>query len=71
MPLYEYRCESCGRAFEKLRSMKDADSGVICPECHSERVERLLSSFSSKMGSGAPAPCGAPNAQSCGTGRFT
>jgi putative FmdB family regulatory protein len=45
MPLYEYRCEKCGKRFEKLRRMQDADQGVECPECESEEVERLLSSF--------------------------
>lgn len=54
MPLYDYLCRDCGNTFEKLRSMKDADEGVECPECHSAKVERLLSTFSSG-GCGAPA----------------
>ena len=45
MPLYEYRCRSCGNTFERLRRMKDADSDLECPRCHSDRVERLLSTF--------------------------
>ncbi len=54
MPLYDYLCRECGNTFEKLRSMKDADAGVECPECHSLKVERLLSTFSSGGGCGAP-----------------
>jgi putative FmdB family regulatory protein len=45
MPLYEYQCRSCGNTFEMLRRMKDADSDLECPRCHSDRVERLLSTF--------------------------
>jgi putative FmdB family regulatory protein len=46
MPLYEYRCQKCGKSFEKLRRMQDADSETECPECRSSDVERLLSAFS-------------------------
>ncbi len=47
MPLYEYRCETCGHTFEMLRRMSDADSELECPRCHSTEVERQLSTFSS------------------------
>ncbi|MGB9454803.1 MAG: zinc ribbon domain-containing protein [Bryobacteraceae bacterium] len=47
MPLYEYRCQKCGKTFEMLRRMRDADSDLECPECQSEEVERLLSRFAS------------------------
>ena len=45
MPLYEYRCEHCGKRFEMLRRMQDADRELKCPDCQSEEVERLLSTF--------------------------
>jgi putative FmdB family regulatory protein len=45
MPNYEYRCETCGRAFEKLRRMQEADRDIQCPDCESGEVKRLLSSF--------------------------
>lgn len=54
MPIYEYRCEKCGRKFEKLRRMDDADRDLQCPHCESEEVQRLLSSFRSSGGCGAP-----------------
>jgi len=47
MPLYEYQCRSCGKTFEMLRRMKDADSDLECPHCHSEKVERQFSTFAS------------------------
>ena len=55
MPLYEYRCEKCGKRFEKLRRMQDADQGVACPQCESDEVERLLSIFGT---AGCAAPAG-------------
>jgi putative FmdB family regulatory protein len=43
MPMYEYRCLSCGMAFEKyVRAWGDE---VACPACDSSRVEKLVSSF--------------------------
>ncbi len=32
MPLYDFRCETCG-AFEKWRSLAEADSPMFCPTC--------------------------------------
>jgi putative FmdB family regulatory protein len=45
MPIYEYRCADCAKTFEKLRSMRESDQDVHCPECESDKVERLLSGF--------------------------
>ena len=45
MPLYEYQCGECGKVFELLRRMKDADTDLECPLCHSTKVERQLSTF--------------------------
>lgn len=40
MPLYEYTCQKCEHTFEALVFNGDA---VECPECHGDRLERLLS----------------------------
>ena len=52
MPLYEYRCAACGRSFDKLRRMQDADAPVECPYCESERTERQISTFATGGGCG-------------------
>ena len=44
MPMYDYRCSECGERYEQLRRMAEADSGLVCPRCGSERVERQISS---------------------------
>jgi len=44
MPLYEYRCEECGAAFEAISRITEKDEAE-CPECGA-KAERLVSSFS-------------------------
>lgn len=57
MPVYEYRCRTCGERFEARRAVADADAAIACSEGHTD-VSRLLSVFAT-VGRAA-APCGAP-----------
>jgi putative FmdB family regulatory protein len=42
-PWLEYRC-ACTNEFEQLRSFKDLDSEVVCPNCERVgKVSRLVS----------------------------
>jgi putative FmdB family regulatory protein len=41
MPLFEYSCRNCAHRFERLSSVKSTET-VICPNCQSEQVDRLL-----------------------------
>ena len=44
MPVYEYRCESCGERFEKLvRSIRQEPPEARCPACQGTEVRRLIS----------------------------
>jgi putative FmdB family regulatory protein len=63
MPIYEYRCGTCGRAFERLVNGQQA---VACPTCGSADVTRLLSLFGLKSGQGVVASAGGGG---CGCGR--
>jgi putative FmdB family regulatory protein len=67
MPLYEYRCQCCGARFERLvRSTAGASTSgtatpqlaVVCPQCQSAQVERLLSVFARTAPACAPTPSG-------------
>jgi putative FmdB family regulatory protein len=40
MPIYEYACRQCGRAFEALVR---ASSVPECPACHSTQLDKQLS----------------------------
>lgn len=42
MPIYEYRCESCG--FQKEHLLKMSDAGLTtCPSCGAETYTKMLS----------------------------
>ena len=58
MPVYEYRCRSCGKDFEKYLPRTSAD--VSCPSCDGTEVMRKLSVFGMKTdGSLAPSTASA------------
>jgi len=61
VPIYEYECGQCGRAFEELVSF-GADRKVACPQCGSRNTARKLSVFAARSAEGprqVPAgPCG-------------
>ena len=40
MPTYEYRCPSCGNAFEKFQRMSD-DPVAECPSCGKQAERRI------------------------------
>ena len=42
MPVYKFKCDKCREIFEKSFHMGDDMSGMVCPECHSDRVHRLI-----------------------------
>lgn len=62
MPIYEYRCESCHTAFEKLRPMREAESPTDCPRCGTVVAKKQLSvccmSVSGGSSNATPAGCG-------------
>jgi putative FmdB family regulatory protein len=42
MPIYDYRCKSCGKISEMFIHGVDNKTSIACPVCGSERVERLF-----------------------------
>lgn len=42
MPIYEYRCESCGHELERLQKMSD-DPLKDCPECGASALRKVIS----------------------------
>jgi len=42
MPIYEYRCSSCGHELEALQKFSDAPLAT-CPSCHRSTLVKLLS----------------------------
>jgi len=51
MPIFEYTCEDCGTAFEKLvrnAASGASSNGVACPSCGEHHVKREFSTFSAR-----------------------
>lgn len=68
MPLYEYQCNDCHAEVELLIR---GDERPECPQCHSDKMQRLLSVASAHMASSSlpmnmtGGGCGKPQ---CGQG---
>jgi putative FmdB family regulatory protein len=74
MPLYEYICEDCGKHFDALRPIKDADKSIPCQSCQGKKTKRLISVFNAHSGgriikgsgSNSCAGCAGGSCSSCG-----
>ena len=42
MPIYEYKCQSCGHYFEVLQRISEAPL-TACPECKKNTLKKLVS----------------------------
>jgi len=62
MPIFEYRCASCGRRFEALQSRAD-EPNPPCPQCGAGGAKRQLSTFAvvGPRAETAQGPCGSPD----------
>ena len=67
MPIFEFKCKSCGQVFEEFVFSSNTDTGsIVCPECGATNADKLMSAFSSSTGSSI----GSGGAASCGTSGF-
>ena len=48
MPIYEYRCESCGHELDALQKLSD-DPLQDCPDCQAPSLRRLISAPSFRL----------------------
>ena len=48
MPIYEYRCESCGHEFDALQKLSD-NLLQDCPDCETRSLRRLMSAPSFRL----------------------
>ena len=52
MPIYEYRCSSCGHEVEALQKLADAPL-LVCPSCHAAALVKQVSAAAFQLkGSG-------------------
>lgn len=45
MPVFEFRCEECGKRFNALIGMTAESNDEACPHCGSKRTRKLVSRF--------------------------
>jgi putative FmdB family regulatory protein len=50
MPIYEYKCLECEEKFALLQSFYPAESDTFCPKCSSNKIKKVISSFSCGAG---------------------
>jgi putative FmdB family regulatory protein len=46
MPIFEYKCNDCGKKFDVLHKSSSNLEEIICPSCSSKSSTKLLSAFS-------------------------
>jgi putative FmdB family regulatory protein len=69
MPTYDYRCQACTAVYEERRSFSEFAQPSACPQCGSQRVERLFSSvFTFVRDSGIPGFGSSSGGCACSTG---
>ncbi len=51
MPIYEYRCASCGHRLEAMQKMADAPL-TDCPECSQPALKKLISAVGFRLKGG-------------------
>jgi putative FmdB family regulatory protein len=52
MPIFEYQCTECGKTFEHFTQRSNDVTNPSCPACGTQKTERVLSSFSGRVGEG-------------------
>lgn len=53
MPIFEYKCESCGTRFEKLLRRSEERESVACPDCASRELSQQYSTFAARANGSA------------------
>lgn len=43
MPTYDYKCQTCGKTFERILTLRELNSIGVCPFCTSSETKRMIS----------------------------
>ena len=66
MPIYEYKCASCGHRFDVLQRIGADGSDLDCPNCGVQKPEKMLSACATSGGSSES--YAAPSGGGCSSG---
>jgi len=56
MPIYEYRCNQCGKVIEILVGVGSYSDSLVCQHCGSHNLEKILSVSSFTVTDSSRAP---------------
>lgn len=45
MPLYDFECSTCGKAFEAFLKLSENPDDLTCPNCGANKPKKLVSTF--------------------------
>jgi len=69
MPIYDYKCNTCGKTYDVFHKVREVVDDVVCPSCESKNHTRLLSAPNVSMGGSSSSSFGDYSpASSCETG---
>jgi len=63
MPIFEYICNDCNSNFELL--IRSIDQDTKCPQCGSEQVTKLISTFAHNTASSFQEPSSSSGCNTC------
>lgn len=66
MPIYDYRCDECGKTYDIFHKVREVEEDVVCPTCGSTKHTRLLSAPSFAMKSAQAEVPSCANGGCCG-----
>ncbi len=70
MPVFEYQCTDCQKAYDIFFKTREDASAVECPSCHSKNHRKKLSSFAPSMGQSSSSYDGGCSTGTCGMPSF-
>ena len=50
MPVYDYRCDTCGKSYDVFHKVREVVEDIVCPSCGSQKHTRLISASTFSMG---------------------
>ena len=57
MPVYDYRCNDCGKTYDVYHKVREIKEDVVCPSCGSASHKKLMSVTQMSVGSDSPSGC--------------
>ena len=68
MPIYEYKCSSCGHRFDVLQRIGADGSTLTCPSCDAPKPEKMLSTCATSGGGGTSSYAPSSGGGGCSSG---